>query len=440
MVRPKAAFYHQSVTFGPRFKVVTCESDVRGVEHAPRDASRHKQPIQRREQRHRSRLHTDSSISHPDRAPTRSGFIPVVLNIQILRGIAAALVIWVHAQELIVRDVLPHSIKQFGYGGVDLFFVISGFIMVHITKNRNINIFELMKKRIYRIAALYYLFTLAALSAILLKGLDNGPMVDIGDTIRSLTFIPFEKEDGRLYPIYYLGWTLNYEMFFYSIFGVSLLFHKHIRVAFISIILIILSIVGIFIENLSDHGVLAFFYTRPIVLDFVVGMLIAVCVPVPGRSSNAVPWWGCLAVGTAWFVFGGEFFVIGSIPVAPPTDTFFRFGVPSGLIVAGAAGLERSQTRIGTALMQRAGDASYSIYLSHYFFVASVIAVVDQLALGDPLRLLLAPITTMLSIAVGFCTYHLLERPLAGDLGIYRRFWRHGRATVKSKEERISDG
>ncbi|TKB30674.1 MAG: acyltransferase, partial [Mesorhizobium sp.] len=59
----------------------------------------------------------------------------MVLNIQILRGIAAALVIWVHAQELIVRDVLPHSIKQFGYGGVDLFFVISGFIMVHITRN-----------------------------------------------------------------------------------------------------------------------------------------------------------------------------------------------------------------------------------------------------------------------------------------------------------------
>jgi exopolysaccharide production protein ExoZ len=120
--------------------------------------------------------------------------------------------------------------------------------------------------------------------------------------------------------------------------------------------------------------VLAFFYTRPIVLDFVVEMLIAVCVPGPWAKLKCRTWWGCLAVGTAWFVFGGEFFCDWQHPRRAPDRHVFQVRRSLRLIVAGAVGLERSQTRIGTALMQRAGDASYSIYLSHYFFVASVIA------------------------------------------------------------------
>ena len=61
--------------------------------------------------------------------------------------------------------------------------------------------------------------------------------------------------------------------------------------------------------------------------------------------------------GVSWLAFGGEVIGFGDVPVSPPTDTFLRFGIASGLIVAGVVGLEQSGTRIGSPLMQRAGDA-----------------------------------------------------------------------------------
>jgi exopolysaccharide production protein ExoZ len=171
------------------------------------------------------------------------------------------------------------------------------------------------------------------------------------------------------------------------------------------------------VDNLSDHGVAAFFYTRPILLDFILGMLLGRCLAASAPTSSPVPWLASIVTGTAWLAFGGEIFTFGRFPVDPPSDTFLRFGLPSGLIVAGAVGLERSGIKIGTALMEHLGDASYSVYLSHYFFVAGIIVASDTFALTGFVRALLAPLTLVASIAGGIASYHLVERPLAGNCG-----------------------
>lgn len=344
----------------------------------------------------------------------------MIFNLQVLRALAATLVVWVHTQEIILSDALPHWIRVFGYGGVDLFFVISGFIIVRTTHNKNIRPTAFFKKRVLRVAPMYYFFTLLVVAmSFTMPGILKSTQPDFIQIMKSLLFVPFEKTPERVYPVYYLGWTLNYEMFFYSLFAVSLFLPERIRPLAITAVIVSLISAGSQFDNPSDYGVAAFFYTRPILLDFVLGMILASYFQGPSRPTHPLPWSICLAAGVAWLVIGGQLFSFGS-SVSPPTDTFMAFGVPAALIVAGAVGLEHSRIKIGTPIMGRLGDASYSLYLSHYFFVGSVIVLVRFVEPDSLGRALLTPVTMVAAVVVGFGTFHLLERPLAGDVSIYK--------------------
>lgn len=349
----------------------------------------------------------------------------MLFNVQVLRGLAATFVIWVHAQRFIPADSMPATISEFGYGGVDLFFVISGFIMVHTTQGKQVTPYKFIKNRIARICPLYYIVTFFVfMLSILVPNAFNSTSPEIYSLLKSLFFIPFEKTGGRIYPTYYLGWTLNFEMFFYFIFAFSLFLGERIRICAVGAILLSLSITGVLIDDPADQGVAAFYYTRPIILDFALGMLIAFF-GVSARRAHPALWWVLLVFGTCWFLWGGALTAFGNGPVLPPTDTVLRFGIPSALVVAAAVGLDRSGVRLGTELMRRAGDASYSIYLSHYLFVAVVIASVDILDLEVPARALLAPLTVVAAVFVGFITFQMVERPLAGNWSAYTRLWGH---------------
>lgn len=349
----------------------------------------------------------------------------MLFNVQVLRGIAATLVVWVHTQDLIVSDILPPWSRSFGYGGVDLFFVISGFIMVRTTQNKDVHPLTFCRKRLIRVAPLYYCATLLVVTmSLTAPELLKSTQPEFTQTVKSLLFVPFEKTPGRIYPIYYLGWTLNYEMFFYALFAASLFLPKRIRLAAVVVVIVSLVAAGSFIGRVSDYGVAAYFYTRPILLDFVLGVLVAVHFNGAPHAPTPLKWWICIISGAAWLIFGGQVLTFGNTAFAPPTDTFLRFGIPAGLIVAGAVGLEKAQTRLGNSLMGSSGDASYSLYLSHYFFVGAVIAIAAWLELGDGGRAVLAAFTMAAAIVVGFAVYHLLERPLAGDFGAYRNFQR----------------
>lgn len=345
----------------------------------------------------------------------------MLFNIQVLRGLAAILVVWIHAQWFIPVDYVPVTISHFGYGGVDLFFVISGFIMVHTTQDKQVNPYKFIKNRLTRICPLYYGVTLFVfILSFLVPSAFNSTLPEIHHLLKSLFFIPFEKTDGRIYPTYYLGWTLNFEIFFYFIFAFSLLLGKRIRFYAVAAILVGLAIAGVLIDSPANQGVAAFFYTRPIILNFAFGMAIAFFL-VSARRVPPALCWILLVLGTCWFLLGGAFTTFGDGPVLPPTDTVLRFGIPSALVVAAAAGLDRSGVRLGTKLMRRAGDASYSIYLSHYLFVAVVIASVDRFDLSTFARALMAPLTIVAAVFVGFLTHQLIERPLGGNWSAYAR-------------------
>src|SRR5262249_39672775 len=136
--------------------------------------------------------------------------VPATLDsLQALRAVAALSVVLYHI-DFIGR----------GAFGVDIFFVLSGFIICHVTAaDRQ----HFLLKRLIRIVPLYWARTLVvcalALAAPRLLQTTSDSWMGL---LKSLFFIPYEKESGRVYPVLFLGWTLNYEMFFYVVFSIAL--------------------------------------------------------------------------------------------------------------------------------------------------------------------------------------------------------------------------
>ena len=197
--------------------------------------------------------------------------------LQALRAIAAWLVVADHALLDItqngVRNPFTHVAWMMGTIGVYVFFVISGFIMVHICWDhfgRRGAAADFLRRRITRIVPLYWLATLAAFAFHKVSA-THGAYADWSELLRSLFFIPYLDEDGSWAPVLAQGWTLNYEMFFYVIFAAAIGFRRQIAVPVIGTALGISTIVGSFLAK----GVLAYL-TSPIVLWFVLGIVLAV--------------------------------------------------------------------------------------------------------------------------------------------------------------------
>lgn len=344
------------------------------------------------------------------------------LNIQVLRGIAATLVVWVHTQDVIPLEFIPGKIREVGYGGVDLFFVISGFIMVFATSNRAVTPQSFLLKRFLRVAPLYYLVTLFVVMLCLVRpALFKSTTIELETLYKSFLFIPFEKSHDRIYPIYPLGWTLNYEMFFYCLFSIAMFIELPKRVFALATVLLALSGIGLFVSGIGDYGVIAYFYTRPVILDFVLGTIIAICLLRRDKMpvSFLKIFYPVLLLGCISFFFSGFVLHASQSPVTPTTDTLLRFGLPSALIVASLVGLERLGHTVSNEFLRHVGDASYSIYLTHYFIVEGLSPLVIRTITGPTFLLLAALGTIAASVLFGMLVYRLIERPLAGDFRYY---------------------
>ena len=333
-------------------------------------------------------------------------------NIQVLRGIAALLVVWVHTQLLITAKFVPLTVRHAGFGGVDLFFVISGFIIVCSTAKGTSSL-TFAQRRFFRVAPLYYAFTaLVVLNCIFLPDVFKSTQVNFETVAKSLLFIPFEKSPNHVYPMYPLGWTLNYEMFFYFLFTLALLFgDARKRAIGLTAALVVLTLIGRFIEKPSDAGVIAYFYTRPIILEFAFGMTIA-AVQEHLPTKIRIPYYLLLVAGLMIFLFSGLVVPNKELIVVPDTNSVIRFGVPSAMIVTGAVGLERCHHRIGNSILRLLGDASYSIYLSHFLVVAVLGLALSRLTQSEFGTLLGGLVIMVIAEFVGVATYRWMERPL----------------------------
>jgi exopolysaccharide production protein ExoZ len=186
-----------------------------------------------------------------------------VRSIQFLRGVAALGVLGFHAAS--------RAGGSFGVGaaGVDIFFVISGFIMWVVTSRRTPKPGQFLARRAERIVPLYWLVTLAtATAAILAPSAFPAMRPTASHVVQSLFFIPHRDPTGLIAPLIVPGWTLNYEIFFYLLFAGSLMAPARLRVWLVSGVLAAL----VALRPLGDITNSAWAtYTDPILLEFAAG-------------------------------------------------------------------------------------------------------------------------------------------------------------------------
>ena len=313
-------------------------------------------------------------------------------SIQLLRALAATAVVVFH---------IP--LFRNGAWGVDIFFVISGFIIALVTEKSSRHFFA---KRIIRVVPLYWLGTFGVFGvACLMPNLLDNTTADITGLIKSLFFIPYLKGEYAQ-PLLYLGWTLNFEMFFYALFAVAMaISHRH-RLAIASAMILALVLLG---QLVAFESVVASFYTSEILAEFALGLGCYALYKRTARWRAAGPSRSArrLLVVTAVTC-------LGCMPFSGLLDPLLGragyWGIPATLaflaLVHGLSGvtLPRSVVLIG--------DASYSLYLFHPYVLKTFNKVFHIYDLPGPLPYLLAPLAILVCFMVAVALYRLVEHPL----------------------------
>jgi len=333
--------------------------------------------------------------------------IRVILPIQYLRGVAALMVVWWHAVQQ-VPDVGLVLSQGFGSSGVDLFFVISGFIMVVTAGKSAITPREFLRRRVIRVVPLYWVLTLAMVSLACVepnwfKTLKVAPLT----LAESLLFIPHFSASfpNMIWPLLVPGWTLNYEMYFYVIFAACLLLP--IRFRMLALALVFGALVAIGRLAGPFDSAIARTYLSPLLLEFVAGA--------------AIGWWwlshraGPPALAAVAMVAAGCVLIYFSNQ--PPLGGFSQM-IGAALVVLGALhqGISATESRLLRAL----GDASYSIYLTHLFTLGALRLVwVHAVHRSDnlPAASAFMAVAMLVCAGVGYLVFRWIETPLLARLG-----------------------
>lgn len=314
-------------------------------------------------------------------------------SIQYLRAVAAIAVAVYHACQWLDGGF------EVGRAGVDIFFVISGFIMWSITAGRPVRPGSFLWRRFTRVAPTYWLLTLV-MAAVAIAWPAFLPNVRAGwsHVLLSMAFVTHRDPVGLPFPVLPAGWTLNYEAEFYLLFAAGLLLKEGPRLALVTAALTAIAVLGVLVPPLYTLG------ANAMMLEFAAGLWLAKLVrdrALPGaRAGGAIA-----AVGLVIFVLTDSAW-FGDTLLRPLT-----WGVPSLMLVGGAVALEEAGRVPRWPWLKALGDASYSIYLCH----APASAVVAHL-LGTGRPLLFAPAAIVASIAVGLACRRWVERPLLGLL------------------------
>lgn len=312
--------------------------------------------------------------------------------IQILRAVAAL-------------AVVTHHIPLFENGawGVDLFFVISGFIMCYVTEDSG-NRF--LTKRIIRVVPLYWAGTIGVFGLALARPhLFDSTTANLVELVKSLAFIPFIKGDD-IRPMLFLGWTLNYEMFFYLLFAISMAVSHRYRAIISSTLILVIVVSGYLVPFESAPFK---FFTRSITLEFAFGML---CYMLFMRMAIYRPQHRPITSRIQWTLMGGA--LIACMPLAtvlsPIGIRVIEWGIPAALsfcfIVYGLSGVKLPR---GLVLI---GDASYSLYLFHPYVIQIFDKILEPFSSHDVQAYFMAGVAIFLCCGLSVLSYRYIEKPL----------------------------
>lgn len=314
-----------------------------------------------------------------------------LVGLQILRGLAAALVVVNH---LPIED----RFIEFGAAGVDIFFVISGFIILHTsypTGRPPQRPSQFAAKRISRIYPFYWfclIVTLGLWTVGLFHTLKPTPQLLIE------SFFLWPSSSGGIIGV---SWTLSYEVYFYVLFLLSLFLQNRQ----LSLLLVSSSIVGLLIIGSSNDT--SSFLGNPIVCEFCFGMCLAYAWSVYKIRGSKIL--SCAAVAGFILMCWAPFWIAKDYEPLPSVR-WAVWGVPAVLIVAAFLTVRETNSTL-QRMAVLIGDASYAIYLTHPFVMITYRKLArDQSASVEAAYF--SPVLFIVSLAVGTAAYYFIERHL----------------------------
>ena len=297
-----------------------------------------------------------------------------LVSLQYIRAIGAILVVLSHTgwTGLVI-----------GQSGVDLFFVVSGFVMM-LVSGRERSPIRFVLSRWARIVPLYWAVTL------LIACIASVPTPKL---VASLLFWPASP-----FPVVIQGWSLDLEMAYYAFLAVSLLGPRRWRVQILAAEMFILCVV---LPALLPHSEPVHLWSNPLAFEFLTGAAL-----YGAWVRGAVP-----TGGRAWLVvIAGAAALVATHFLGDAPEGWVRvvaWGMPALAIVMGSLGIERGGQLPRVALLERLGEASYSIYLTHLIALGFVAGLLGQL--WTPVA---AAVVISFTCAVGWAVYRYAERPL----------------------------
>ncbi|MCF6220206.1 MAG: acyltransferase [Robiginitomaculum sp.] len=336
-------------------------------------------------------------------------------NIQSLRGIAALLVVFSHL--LVIEgkyspDQSLGSWMNFGQVGVDLFFVISGFIMVHVAmkmQRGGKSVMEFLFARFSRIYPLYWLVSAALLMVWLVRpDMVFSSFTTEPNIIKSFLLYPDTRD-----PLLAVGWTLIHEIGFYLIFALALLLKPKWLLPFLLLWAVVIGL-GQYM-GANTHSPLIALLFSPLTYEFLAGAF-AGWVFHKWNAKFALP---SLVLGL--LLWAATLFVLisaGHSMIENHMGRAIHFALPASLTVYGLAGIKTNLPKWSQTL----GDWSYALYLTHVLtltLLGRFWHIFAQDSLWDNIPTL--TIMTIASIVVAGLTYKLAEKPMLNTAKTLRR-------------------
>ena len=340
-----------------------------------------------------------------------------LIGIQVLRGVAALMVVFHHYVGTAVERgfaIVGLEHAAVGNAGVDIFFVISGFIMEYTVGARVFQSGErgkFLSRRMARILPLYWVLTLTAFGIATYLPFIVNSTTSARQLMYSLVLLPDGAVGSYVLP---LAWTLTFEMYFYLLFAAMLALSAWWRMFGLALVFAPALLVP---ESVSGQNVITGTLLNPILFEFLAGVLLARLL-ISGREIHR---YACMAL-----------VLIGALALLVQlnnnlTDSLLRlmlWGLPAILIVAGVVLAPKSRARSMPGLALRVGawvgDRSYSLYLSHFFAISIFSKIYFHYLINLSVPAWLSGLGLFLTcIAAAHICYVLIEQPTRIALNAY---------------------
>ncbi len=338
-------------------------------------------------------------------------------NIQGLRGVAISFIVIAHLLAMEIKyghgdRLLSDFIYIICGSGLDLFFVVSGMVMVMVTRGlfqRPVEIAQFFYNRLSRIYPLYWIFSLPVLAIYLARpemvNASQGHQVNI---LESFLLLP-----QNILPLLAVGWALIYVVYFYCGFTL-LMFAPEKQLTNLLILWILLVVSGSLLHEhleLIKPTATIRLITHPFISEFIAGCIVARLIQ-KGMKSHGL---AAVALGIVLLLTGSFIFSSASLGRAP--KMWLRvamYGIPWAIAAYGAVTIEASSTIVFPKFLRFIGDASYSIYLSHVLVISAIGRLWAIFFIpGKMDNVLVLIVMACAALSVGITSYLAIERPIS---------------------------